>query len=171
MRVAILTISDRAATGERPDQSGPVLRSILQRHSWEVTRERVVADDPVEIKRALTEWADEGLADVILTTGGTGFGPRDITPEATREVCERSAPGLAEAMRSASLRITPHAMLSRAAAGIRKKAIIINLPGSPKGAKENLEVVLPVLEHAVTLLQNPEEAEGGHQAADKRKSI
>ncbi|MFP3854976.1 MAG: MogA/MoaB family molybdenum cofactor biosynthesis protein [Anaerolineales bacterium] len=171
MRVAILTISDRAAAGERPDQSGPVLRSIVQRHSWEVTREQVVSDNPDEIKSALMEWADEDLADVILTTGGTGFSPRDITPEATRDVCDRTAPGLAEAMRAASLRITSHAMLSRAAAGIRKKAIIINLPGSPKGAKENLEVVLPVLEHAVNLIQNPEEAEGGHRAADQRKSV
>jgi molybdenum cofactor synthesis domain-containing protein len=101
--------------------------------------------------------------DVILTTGGTGFAPRDVTPEATWDVIERPAPGLAEAMRAASLRLTPHAMLSRAAAGIRKRTLIVNLPGSPTGALENWQVLLPVLPHAVQLLRENPEAEAGHQ--------
>jgi molybdenum cofactor synthesis domain-containing protein len=112
----------------------------------------------------LTAWADSGTVDVILTTGGTGFSPRDRTPEATAAVIERPAPGLAEAMRLASLNMTPHAMLSRATAGIRGRSLIVNLPGSPKGAVENLKVILPVLAHAVQLLSEDPGAEAGHRA-------
>jgi molybdenum cofactor synthesis domain-containing protein len=110
----------------------------------------------------LIDWADNNEMDVILTTGGTGFSPRDVTPEATRAVIERDAPGLAEAMRAASIKITPHAMLSRIVAGIRKKTLIINLPGSPKGAVENLQVIVPVLPHAVQLLHEDPKSENTH---------
>jgi molybdenum cofactor synthesis domain-containing protein len=127
-----------------------------------VVKHEVLPDDESAIREILVSWADSGELDVILTTGGTGFSPRDVTPEATRAVIQREAPGLAEAMRAASLRVTPHAMLSRIVTGIRKKTMIINLPGSPKGAVENLQVVLPVLEHAIKLLQDSPEAEAGH---------
>jgi molybdenum cofactor synthesis domain-containing protein len=127
-----------------------------------VTKGSILPDDESAIRAILSEWADGGEMDVILTTGGTGFSPRDVTPEATRAVIEREAPGLAEAMRAFSLRITPHAMLSRIVTGIRKKTLIINLPGSPKGAVENLEVVIPVLPHAVQLLQEDPRSESTH---------
>jgi molybdenum cofactor synthesis domain-containing protein len=120
-------------------------------------------DEIERLSKVLTEWADSGEMDVILTTGGTGFSPRDVTPEATQAVIQRSTPGLAEAMRSASLRITPHAMLSRATAGIRSRTLIINLPGSPMGALENLAVLLPILPHAIQLLHNHPSAEVGHR--------
>ena len=118
-----------------------------------MTNQEIVPDDVNEIQKILKDWADSGSTDVILTTGGTGFALRDVTPEATRAVVERLTPGLDEAMRLASLKVTPHAMLSRAISGIRRRTLIINLPGSPKGARENLEVVIPALEHAVKLLR------------------
>jgi molybdenum cofactor synthesis domain-containing protein len=127
-----------------------------------VTRQAILPDEESEIRTMLIEWADGAEMDVILTTGGSGFAPRDITPEATRAVIEREAPGLAEAMRSASLKITPHAMLSRSVAGIRKQTLIINLPGSPKGAVENLQVILPVLPHAIQLLREDPASEKTH---------
>jgi molybdenum cofactor synthesis domain-containing protein len=127
-----------------------------------VTRQAILADDEFRIRTVLIEWADSGEVDVIVTTGGSGFSPRDMTPEATRAVIEREAPGLAEAMRAASLKITPHAMLSRVLAGIRGTTIIVNLPGSPKGAVENLQVILPVLPHAVQLLHEDPESERSH---------
>jgi molybdenum cofactor synthesis domain-containing protein len=113
----------------------------------------------------LAEWADSGQMDVILATGGTGFAPRDVTPEATRAVVERLTPGLDEAMRAVSLKVTPHAMLSRSVSGIRQKTLIINLPGSPKGAVENLQVLIPVLPHALELLQESPDSERGHLAS------
>ena len=119
----------------------------------EVELEAIVPDEPLTIAGTLMTWADEVGLDLVLTTGGTGFAPRDVTPEATRDVIEREAPGLVEAMRAASLRITPHAMLSRAVAGIRNQTLIVNLPGSARGARENLEVVLPALEHALDKIQ------------------
>jgi molybdenum cofactor synthesis domain-containing protein len=121
-----------------------------------------VPDDISLIQERLTSWADSGEIQVILTSGGTGFSPRDITPEATESVIERRAPGLAESMRAESLRITPHAMLSRAVAGIRGSTLIVNLPGSPKAALENFRVIAPVLKHAVQLLENDDQAEAGH---------
>jgi molybdenum cofactor synthesis domain-containing protein len=162
IRFGILTLSDRSSRGERADSSGPALARLILAENWSVTHERLLPDDESAIRQTLIEWADGGDVDVILTTGGTGFAPRDVTPEATRAVIEREAPGLAEAMRAASLRITPHAMLSRIVTGIRRKTLIINLPGSPKGAVENLQVVLPVIPHAIQLLRDDPESETSH---------
>jgi molybdenum cofactor synthesis domain-containing protein len=131
-------------------------------HGWQVERRSIVSDEAGVIQDILSTWADSGDVDIILTTGGTGFSPRDVTPEATLAVVDRLAPGIAEAMRASSLRVTPHAMLSRAAAGIRRQVLIINLPGSPRGALENLEAVAPVLPHAVELLREDPSAEAGH---------
>ncbi len=163
LRVAVLTISDRSSRGEREDLSGPALVDRVEAAGWEVGRVDIIPDDLQIIQATLSLWADSAAFDVILTTGGTGFAPRDLTPEATNAVIERYAPGLVEAMRAKSLTITPHAMLSRAVAGIRKRSIIINLPGSPKAALENLEVVLSVLPHAVRLLIDDPRAEDGHR--------
>jgi len=164
IRAAVLTISDRSFRGERQDASGPELVRILAGQGWPVVISGLVPDDRKAIETTLRSWVDRGDLDVILTTGGTGFSPRDITPEATRAVIDRSAPGLAEAMRSASLLKTPHAMLSRAEAGIARQTLIINLPGSPTAAVENLQTVLPVLTHAVELLRAEPDAELGHHA-------
>jgi molybdopterin adenylyltransferase len=162
IRFGILTISDRSSRGERADASGPALAQAISDQGWQVAAQTVVPDEIGPIGSILADWADRGLADVILTTGGTGFSRRDVTPEATQSVIERLAPGLAEAMRAASLRITPHAMLSRAIAGIRRLTLIVNLPGSPKAALENLEVILPVLPHAVLMLRDDPGYEGSH---------
>jgi molybdenum cofactor synthesis domain-containing protein len=162
LRFGILTLSDRSARGEREDASGPALARLIQAENWSVAQQALLPDDESAIRALLSEWADRGGLDVILTTGGTGFAPRDVTPEATRAVIEREAPGLAEAMRAASLKVTPHAMLSRVVAGIRKRTLILNLPGSPKGAVENLQVVIPVLPHAVQLLREDPASEGTH---------
>ena len=159
LRFGILTISDRSSRGERIDASGPALVELVQSQGWDVVEQKIVPDDVVVIQSTLKNWADSGAADVILTTGGTGFAPRDVTPEATRNVVERLTPGLDEAMRAASLKVTPHAVLSRAISGIRKRALIINLPGSPKGAIENLQVIIVALEHAAQLLN---EEDAGH---------
>ena len=162
IRFGILTLSDRSSRGERPDSSGPALARLVLTENWSIAKEALLPDNESAIRAILSEWADSGEVDVILTTGGTGFAPRDVTPEATRAIIEREAPGLAEAMRAASLKITPHAMLSRIVTGIRKRTLIINLPGSPKGAVENLQVILPVLEHAVQLLQEDPASEASH---------
>ena len=162
IRFGILTLSDRSSRGERADSSGPTLADLIQAQGWSVVKQALLPDDEPSIREVLSSWADSGDMDVILTTGGTGFSPRDVTPEATRAVIEREAPGLAEGMRAASLKITPHAMLSRVVAGIRKKAMIINLPGSPKGAVENLQVIIPVLPHAVQLLHEDPASEASH---------
>lgn len=162
IRFGILTLSDRSARGEREDESGPALARLIQAGGWQVIKQAILPDNESQIRAALIEWADDGALDVILTTGGSGFAPRDVTPEATRSVIDREAPGLAEAMRLASLKITPHAMLSRIVTGIRKKTLIINLPGSPKGALENLEVILSVLPHAIQLLRDDPESEKTH---------
>jgi molybdopterin adenylyltransferase len=162
LRFGILTISDRSARGERPDLSGPALVELVTAQGWTVIRTATLSDDLAALRETLSAWADGADLDVILTTGGTGFAPRDVTPEATRLVIEREAPGLAEAMRFASLKVTPHAMLSRALAGIRGNVLIINLPGSPKAAVENFQVILPVLPHAVELLHNDPQAELHH---------
>ena len=158
----ILTVSDRSSRGERVDLSGPALADFIRARGWIVSLVEVVPDSRDVISPKLAEWCARGNLDVILTTGGTGFAPRDVTPEATRDVIERVAPGLAEVMRAESLKITPHAMLSRAVAGIRGQTLIINLPGSPKGAVESLQAVAGVLEHASQLLREDKNAELGH---------
>jgi molybdenum cofactor synthesis domain-containing protein len=159
----VLTVSDRSAAGERPDLSGDRIRQRLERDGWQVARTAVVPDEAATIEDTLRSWADSGEVDVLLTTGGTGFGPRDVTPEATLRVVERRSPGLAEAMRVAGLQKTPHAMLSRGVAGIRGRTLIVNLPGSPTAAIESLQVILPALPHAVQLLQGDPRAEAGHR--------
>lgn len=154
-RFGILTVSDSAARGEREDVSGRTIRERLQ-GLGEVTDARIVADDRAAIEAALREMCVAGLQ-FVATTGGTGLGPRDVTPEATQAVIDRAAPGIAEAMRAESLKKTPMAMISRATAGIRGRTLIVNLPGSPKGVRECLEVLLPILPHAIDIL-----AGGGH---------
>ena len=162
IRFGILTLSDRSARGERADASGPALANLIQGEGWSVVRQSLLPDDESAIREILTAWSDSGEIDVVLTTGGTGFAPRDVTPEATRAVIQREAPGLAEAMRAASLKVTPHAMLSRIVTGIRGKTLIVNLPGSPKGAVENLQVILPVIPHAIQLLHEDPTSESNH---------
>jgi molybdenum cofactor synthesis domain-containing protein len=147
----VVTVSDRCFLGERVDGSGPVVRETLERGGFQVIQMMLVPDERSEIERALTEGAKE--ADLIATTGGTGFSPRDVTPEATAAVCERMAPGIPEAMRFESLKVTSRAMLSRAAAGICGHCLIVNLPGSPRAAKENLEAVIGALPHGIDMLR------------------
>jgi molybdenum cofactor synthesis domain-containing protein len=162
IRFGILTLSDRSASGERNDLSGPALADLIRAENWSVIEQAILPDDESAIRAKLTDWADNGRFDVILTTGGTGFALRDVTPEATRAVIQRDAPGLAETMRFESLKKTPHAMLSRAVAGIRGRTLIVNLPGSPKGALENLQTIVPVLPHAVQLLKDDPASESSH---------
>ena len=162
LRIGILTVSDRSARGERADASGPAIRQKILEQGWMISQVHTIPDDFNTLCEILALWADRGDLDVILTTGGTGFSPRDVTPEATLSVIERQTPGLTEAMRAASLQITAHAMLSRAVAGIRRQTLIVNLPGNPNAAVENLAVVIPILPHAVQLLQDDPASEPGH---------
>ncbi len=166
MNAGVLTISDGVAAGTRQDTSGPALKTLLESHGWTIARTAVVSDDQAGIEAVLSAWADGGEIDLIVSTGGTGVAPRDHAPEATLAVIERSVPGLQEAMRASGLRSTPHAMLSRGLAGIRGRTLIINLPGSPRGATENLEVVLAVLPHAVGLLREDPGASSSHRVPD-----
>ena len=149
---AVITVSDRASRGEREDGSGPVLVELLRDRGYEVVDTRVVPDEQGVIERVLTDAAAADVA-LVLTTGGTGFSPRDVTPEATAAVCERMAPGIPEAMRAASMAITPRACLSREAAGIRGRTLIVNLPGSPKAARENIEAVIEPIAHGLRILR------------------
>ncbi len=166
MRVGILTISDRSARGERADESGPLIKEFAEgRLAAQVANVAVIPDELALIRDTLAAWCDQGQLDILFTNGGTGFAPRDVTPEATRAVIEREAPGLAEAMRAASLAVTPHTMLSRAVCGIRGRTLIVNLPGSPKAVRENLATIAPALPHAVQLLQGAPSAEAGHRLA------
>jgi molybdopterin adenylyltransferase len=153
MRAAILTLSDRCSTGERADGSGPALREWLEEREVTVTCTEVIPDEAQLISEKLVQWADSGKFDLILTTGGTGVSPRDVTPEATEGILDRLLPGFGEVMRMESLKKTPHAIISRAVAGIRKNSLIINLPGSPKGATENIAFVWPAVPHAVAKIQ------------------
>ena len=152
IRAAVVTLSDKASAGLRADASGPVLQELLRGLGAEVGEPLVIADDQARIEETLAKIADGEGVDLILTTGGTGLAPRDRTPEATLAVADRLAPGFAEAMRARSLEVTPHAMLSRAVAVVRKRTLIINLPGSPRAVKECLEVILPAIPHAVEII-------------------
>lgn len=149
---AVLTVSDRSFRGERPDAGGPLVVEMLKNAGYEVTITAIVPDEQAQIEEKLCRIADSGEVQLLVTTGGTGFAPRDVTPEATLAVCDRLTPGIPEAMRYASMQVTNRAMLSRAQAGIRKGTLIINLPGSPKAAKENLEAVLPAIGHGLEML-------------------
>lgn len=157
MKAAVLTISDGVARGERADESGALLAELLGTDGYEVVR-RVVADERIEIAEAIEELSDE--APLVLTTGGTGVAPRDVTPEATASVLERQVPGISEALRADSARRTPHGLLSRGVAGIRGQALVINLPGSPGGCRDGFAVLQPALTHALTLLAGEQ---GGHR--------
>lgn len=161
--VGILTVSDRCSRGETEDVSGPVIVQWAKEElKAEVKKQAIVPDEREQIREILCTWSDEEGLDLILTTGGTGFAPRDVTPEATRDVIEREAPGLAEAMRVEGLKVTPHAMLSRAIAGIRGRTLIVNLPGSPKAVKEGLAVILPALPHGIEILKGVHGANQRH---------
>lgn len=151
-QAAVLTVSDRSFRGERPDGGGPLVAQLLEGAGYEIAEAVIVPDEQDQIEAALRKLCDEAGVALVVTTGGTGFSPRDVTPEATVAVCQRLTPGIPEAMRYASMQVTPRGMLSRAAAGIRGKTLIVNLPGSPKAAKENLEAVLPTLAHGLEML-------------------
>lgn len=153
IKVGILVISDKASRGERKDESGPIMKKIIKKLPAEVSEYKIISDEKDQIKENLINWVDKLRLDLILTSGGTGIGARDVTPEATKEVIEKELPGFVEAMRIKGLEKTPFSMLSRAMAGIRKKSLIVNLPGSPKAVKENLEVILPVLKHGIEILK------------------
>ncbi|TKJ33805.1 MAG: molybdenum cofactor biosynthesis protein [Planctomycetes bacterium B3_Pla] len=157
IRAAILTISDTCSKGGREDVSGRTIAEMLAEDTFEICQREIVADDFKTIADALKRFSDEAGVDVVLTTGGTGLGPRDVTPEATASVCERMVPGLGELMRAEGLKKTRNAVLSRGTAGVRGKTLVVNLPGSPKAVKESLEIILGVLPHAVKMMLG-----GGH---------
>ena len=150
---AVVTMSDKGSRGEREDTSGKLLQALLQEEGYTLLAYVIVPDDKGIIVETLLDLIDNRKVDLIVTTGGTGLAPTDVTPEAMQEVIEKDIPGMAEAMRAASLRMTPHAMLSRARVGIRGKSLILNLPGSEKAARENIEVLLPALPHALDKIQ------------------
>ena len=151
-KAAVVTLSDKGYTGEREDKSGPLICEMLKTAGGDILKTVLLPDDKEEIKKCLYKLCDDIKADIVFTTGGTGFAPRDCTPEATLAVATRNAPGIAEAMRLASLKVTPRAMLSRGVSVIRNQTLIINLPGSPKAVKENLDAVLPTLDHGLAIL-------------------
>lgn len=150
---AVVTVSDRSFRGERPDGAGPAAAEMLEAAGYQVMERTIVPDEEEAIRAVLVRLADERDAALIVTSGGTGFSPRDVTPEATIAVCPKLVPSIPEAMRAASMAVTPRAMLSRAAAGIRGRSLIVNLPGSPKAVRENLDAVLPSLAHGLEMLR------------------
>ena len=152
MRAAIITSSDSGYAGEREDKSGPVIREILEANGYEVIHTILLPDDRKMLAEEMARIADAKMAELIVTTGGTGFSPRDCMPEATKDIVEREVPGIPEAMRAYSMTITKRAMLSRATAGIRKKTLIVNLPGSPKAVKESLEYIIDPLAHGIEIM-------------------
>lgn len=149
----ILTVSDRSSRGERPDSSGPVIQEILRSNNIDVVEYRIIPDEKDMIADTMKEFSDNLKIDLIISTGGTGLAPRDVTPEATLEIIDKRVPGFEEAMRAESIKITPHGMLSRAVAGVRGKTLIINLPGSPKAVSENLAIILPAIPHAIEIIR------------------
>ncbi|HHI97218.1 MAG TPA: MogA/MoaB family molybdenum cofactor biosynthesis protein [Thermodesulfatator atlanticus] len=149
----VLTLSDKGALGEREDLAGPLIKEALVREGFQVLAYRILPDDYEEILVVLVDWVDRKGLDLIITTGGTGLSPRDVTPEATKAAIEKEVPGIAEAIRAEGMKHTPYAMLSRGVAGIRKQSLIINLPGSPKAVEEALPVITPVLKHALEKLK------------------
>ena len=153
LRVGVLTISDKGWRGEREDESGEVIKELVSGLGAQVIKYDIVPDERDFISQRLMEWADAGFLDLVITTGGTGLAERDVTPEATLAVIDKLTPGFAEAMRMESLKKTPLAMLTRAVAGTRKRTLIINLPGSPKGVRECLEIILPALPHAIEVIR------------------
>jgi molybdenum cofactor synthesis domain-containing protein len=157
IKAAILTVSDSCAQGEREDISGQTIEDMLSKDEFELCEKKIVADDREAIAGELRHFSDQAGVNVVFTTGGTGLGPRDVTPEATGSVCERVVPGLGELMRAQGFKKTKNAVLSRGIAAIRNKTLVINLPGSPGGVKESLEIILPVLAHAVEMMRG-----GGH---------
>lgn len=161
IRVGIITASDKGSIGERVDTSSEVIREMVSEKGWEVKEYAIVPDELDDLKYLMIDWCDHKKVDLLLTTGGTGFSKRDVTPEATAMVVQRLVPGISEAMRYYSLGITKRAMLSRGISGIRNSTLIVNLPGSPKGVKENLEVILDTLEHGIGILKG-EESECGN---------
>lgn len=161
--IGVITVSDKGAAGERKDTSGPLIEEMLKEIGGILNKYVIVPDDRDKIANTLRNMCDVDKLDVIFTTGGTGFSPRDLTPEATLDVIDRLAPGISEAIRMKSLNITPKAMLSRAVSGIRKQSLIVNLPGSPKGVKESLEVIMPALSHGIGILKGVEGECGNHK--------
>jgi molybdenum cofactor synthesis domain-containing protein len=153
MRVAIVTVSDSASTGARADRSGPAVRERCASRGWQIASEEILSDDQMKLTERLAQLADAGAADVILTTGGTGISPRDTTPEATTNICEKLVPGFAELMRERGRQSTIRAVLSRAVVGVRGSALIVNLPGSPTGAVESLDAIAELLPHAIEVLR------------------
>jgi molybdenum cofactor synthesis domain-containing protein len=164
-RAAVVTVSDRSAAGERPDVSGPLLADLLEASGWQVAARRIVPDEARAIESALAELAGRSIP-LILTTGGTGLSPRDVTPDATLAVADREIIGIAEAIRAAGRAQTPHAMLSRATAAVLGRTLIVNLPGSPRGAESGFRTLAPVLEHAARLVAGVPAVEAEHRAAD-----
>jgi molybdenum cofactor synthesis domain-containing protein len=156
IRAGVITVSDRGSRGDREDASGPEVARLLEGIGCRIERMLIVPDEPDRIREALIRFADEERLDLVVTTGGTGVSPRDVTPDATLAVIQKEIPGMAEAMRRASAEKTPHAMISRAVVGIRGAALIVNLPGSPRGARENLQVLLPAIPHAVEKIKGDE---------------
>ncbi|HZP00013.1 MAG TPA: MogA/MoaB family molybdenum cofactor biosynthesis protein [Terriglobia bacterium] len=160
LRARVLVISDSVSDGRRQDGSGPTVRELLEARGWVVTSYEVLPDNEGQIRRQLEAWADRSETDAVFTSGGTGLGPRDVTPEATRSVIEKEVPGLAELMRAEGLKKTRRAVLSRGLVGVRKGVLIVNLPGSPRGARESLESLLDLLPHAIDLIRGRTEHAG-----------